>query len=466
MKILRILAAWLLLCGPVLAQAQIGAGQVWGNSTAARTAGKSETVTAILDRAFGSTRGAILERGASGWALLSPSATARVPYLSGGTGADPLFGAFTLPASVTSGGVACYTSTTAQGTSVLLTANAIIVGGGAGACPAPLASLGTTTTVLHGNAGGPPSFGSVALGSDVSGQLPIGNGGTGAASAAAAISALMPTPTRAGDVAYWNGSNWVTLAGNNSGTQVLTENASGVPSWALPGSGTVTTAGLGMSLTGGGSTLGLTKLPYIKFSTTTFVTDATSTTSTTYKYIVTGGGGGGGGTNAASATGGGGGAGGTCIGTFTGVAAGVTVTISLGAGGAAGGTAGTNGGAGVGSNISGTGFTTVSAIGGGIGGGSTTTVGSNGSGGICAVGSGVNGGSGTFGSAGTAGTLLGGAGGASYWGGGGRGGNPAQAATGETAVAPGGGGGGSTGSAAAGGAGAPGAATIEWISIQ
>lgn len=37
----------------------------------------------------------------------------------------------------------------------------------------PLGSLGTTTTVLHGNAGGAPSFGAVALATDVSGQLPI-----------------------------------------------------------------------------------------------------------------------------------------------------------------------------------------------------------------------------------------------------------------------------------------------------
>lgn len=48
------------------------------------------------------------------------------------------------------------------------------------------------------------------------------------------------SPTRAGDIIYWNGSTWATLAGNNSGTNVLTENASGVPSWAAPGTGTVT----------------------------------------------------------------------------------------------------------------------------------------------------------------------------------------------------------------------------------
>jgi hypothetical protein len=63
------------------------------------------------------------------------------------------------------------------------------------------------------------------------GVVGILGGGTGQTTASAAISALMPTPTRAGDVAYWNGSNWVTLAGNNSGTGVFSENSSGVPSW-------------------------------------------------------------------------------------------------------------------------------------------------------------------------------------------------------------------------------------------
>jgi hypothetical protein len=50
-----------------------------------------------------------------------------------------------------------------------------------------------------------------------------------------------PTPTRAGDIMYYNGSAWVSLAGNNSGTQFLQETSVGLPSWAtVSGSGTVT----------------------------------------------------------------------------------------------------------------------------------------------------------------------------------------------------------------------------------
>lgn len=88
--------------------------------------------------------------------------------------------------------------------------------------------------------------------------LPIAQGGTGQTSASAAITALMPVAVRAGDVPYWNGSNWTTLAGNNSGTNVLTENPSGVPSWAAPGAGTVqsvTITGSGGNIAVGGCTI-------------------------------------------------------------------------------------------------------------------------------------------------------------------------------------------------------------------
>ena len=59
-----------------------------------------------------------------------------------------------------------------------------------------------------------------------------------------------PLPTRAGDLAYYNGTTWVTLPGNNAGTLSLVENSSGVPSWASA-SGITLTAGTGISFTSG-----------------------------------------------------------------------------------------------------------------------------------------------------------------------------------------------------------------------
>jgi hypothetical protein len=54
-------------------------------------------------------------------------------------------------------------------------------------------AAGTSSTLLHGNASGAPTFGAVALGTEVSGQLPIANGGTGATTLAGANIALTNT---------------------------------------------------------------------------------------------------------------------------------------------------------------------------------------------------------------------------------------------------------------------------------
>ena len=74
-----------------------------------------------------------------------------------------------------------------QGTSPITGVSPVAIGRllssqGATSDPAYLASSGTTTTVLHGNASGLPTYAAVSLTADVSGTLPVGNGGTGIAS--------------------------------------------------------------------------------------------------------------------------------------------------------------------------------------------------------------------------------------------------------------------------------------------
>ena len=73
------------------------------------------------------------------------------------------------------------------------------------------------------------------------GQLAISRGGTGASTQAGAAIAVLPVPVNTGDIVYWNGTIWTTLPGNNSGTQLLQENSSGLPSWVtVAGTGTIT----------------------------------------------------------------------------------------------------------------------------------------------------------------------------------------------------------------------------------
>lgn len=60
-----------------------------------------------------------------------------------------------------------------------LTSNRLVLGGGTSSLT-PLAA-GTTTTLLHGNAAGAPSYGAVSLTADVSGLLPLANLADGSA---------------------------------------------------------------------------------------------------------------------------------------------------------------------------------------------------------------------------------------------------------------------------------------------
>lgn len=82
-------------------------------------------------------------------------------YRVGGTDVAVADGGTGLSAG-TSGGVLGYTGIGTLASSVALTASALVLGGGAGATPTPMASLGTTTTLLHGNAAGAPTFSGVA----------------------------------------------------------------------------------------------------------------------------------------------------------------------------------------------------------------------------------------------------------------------------------------------------------------
>jgi len=123
----------------------------------------------------------------------------------------------------TSGGIPYFSSASTWASSGALTQYALVLGGGAGSAPTVLASLGTTSTVLHGNAAGSPSFGAVSLTADVSGTLPIGNGGTNSTA----------TPT-AGGIGYGTGTAHAYTTAGTSG-QALISAAAAAPSFGTLG---------------------------------------------------------------------------------------------------------------------------------------------------------------------------------------------------------------------------------------
>lgn len=83
-----------------------------------------------------------------------------------------------VPVVVSSGGTGATT----------LTNHGVLLGQGTGAIVA--VAVGATGTVLRGQTGADPVFGAVVLTTDVTGTLPVANGGTGGATAAAAKTAL------------------------------------------------------------------------------------------------------------------------------------------------------------------------------------------------------------------------------------------------------------------------------------
>lgn len=176
---------------------------------------------------FAST-GYVKRSGAGTYAFASP-----IPVSDGGTNL----------ASGTSGGILGYTASGTLASSVALTASQLVIGGGAGATPTPLGTLGTTTTILHGNAAGAPTFAAVSLTADITGTLGVTNGGTGLATFAQ------------GDLVYASASNTLAaLAKNASATRYLSNTgSSNSPAWAQVSLATGVTGDLPVTNQNGGT---------------------------------------------------------------------------------------------------------------------------------------------------------------------------------------------------------------------
>ena len=151
-------------------------------------------------------------------------------------------GTLALTVAGTSGGVPYFSSASTWASSAALTANAIMVGGGAGAAPSTITTgTGVTTAlgvavgsagafVVNGGALGTPSSGTLTnatglpLSTGVTGTLGVANGGTGSTTLTAnnvllgnGTSALQAVaPGTSGNVLTSNGTTWVSQAAGAS----------------------------------------------------------------------------------------------------------------------------------------------------------------------------------------------------------------------------------------------------------
>ena len=178
-----------------------GAGSTFAGSNALNFDGTNTLSIGVVNttlgvlQMFGNTSGTITiqPQAAAGTATLTlPNTTGT---LAAGASAP-------LSLSATTGNLTCATCTT---NAAALTANQLVIGGG-GQAAATLGSLGTTTTVLHGNAAGAPTFAAVSLVNDVTGVCVIASGCTGQSTAGAAFNALSPI-TSTGDLIVGTGVN-------------------------------------------------------------------------------------------------------------------------------------------------------------------------------------------------------------------------------------------------------------------
>lgn len=140
----------------------------------------------------------------------------------------------------TLGGIPYFNGTTTMASSAQLTFDGLMFGGGPGAAPGALTSLGLTTQTLHGNPSGIPTWAQVNLSTDVAGLLPI--------------SGINATGTMNNTTFLRGDATWAVPAGGGAGGSLTVAGSSGSVSPVT----TLTLAGFAIS----GSTPNATASPF------------------------------------------------------------------------------------------------------------------------------------------------------------------------------------------------------------
>lgn len=181
----------------------IGGGAINTTAGSISTVYGHQNVINIFSNATG-TFSSLTTTGNSGSATLSAGVLNVPTYTASGLGAVP-------------------TTTTVNGKA--LSSNIIL-----GLASSDFVNQGTTTTVLHGNASGNPSFGAVNQATDITGITPVVNGGTGLATTTA-YAVLTGGTTSTGAFQQ--------VSGLGTSGNVLTSNGTGaLPTWQSAGGGT------------------------------------------------------------------------------------------------------------------------------------------------------------------------------------------------------------------------------------
>jgi hypothetical protein len=185
---------------------------VQGNITSTGTIGSGTWNGGVVGLVYGgsnanltASNGGIIYTSATAMAVMSGTANASRPLLSGAS-TTPTWAVFSLPGSVTSGGISYFSSTSAMGSSGLLTQYGVVLGGGAGGSPTST-TAGATGSVLAGNTSAAPTFQTVST-------------------------VLDTVSSTQGTVLYRGASSWSALATGTSGQFLQTQGAAANPQWA------------------------------------------------------------------------------------------------------------------------------------------------------------------------------------------------------------------------------------------